>query len=587
MDPELQALLSGGGGESKVIDMPVQRIEGDPEAGMSALGRLGKMLSPTPAQNANYDAWKGQEHPGLVDSAGDVASGVAGGLTAHLDQRIPFGIGDAIREDRAQATGRNPGLMAGADMLGAVASPIGIEGRGASLLGTVGRAAANGGMQAAARSAGDAGGDEDMATQVWKALGSGAQGAGVSGAFAGATGLLGSGLDKVSSWLGEASDKARTAAIGASGADLGKLAKNRGLDFVEGNVGRMPEELGVTNTLLPVSTSGYAKRFAERGSQANDQITGALADADRQVADLVPGQSRANIVAGIDRSSDAAGASAFGDRGSYQRALDDVRTGVDQQTLDKPSDLRALKTQLDSRAYPNALQGSSESITGQAHTQAAAAVRDELRGVMSQAAPETNAAFTQGNQDYGKSAMLEDLATKRAAGQYAGGGMLGNLGSSAVGAGVGGMFGGLSGAAAGAGLGMVRPALAAAQQYGPDFGANLGRLGERATGSLGGAASQMADSAGIAKLGGLLAAEHPVQAQDRELGNDSRGHLIPEAIQHALQTNQLGPYSDKFARAAMSDTPGALGALYQTLSSDPGFAPYRRVLQQLTAGGER
>lgn len=546
-------------------EMPVQKIEGDPDAGMSALDKLGKLLSD-------------QQPPVMFraenrERLGDLASGLAGGITADLDQRLPFGIGDAIREDRDAAKKRNPGQVTAGEVVGTALSPIGIEGKGATFAATVGRQATTGAMQGAAHAIGDATADEDLQTQAWKALAGGAAGGGVGTVLGGVVGGAGH-------LLGDAADRARTAAIGASGADLTKLAKSRGLDFVEGNVGKMPDELGVTNKLWPVSPSGYADRLAARGTQANEAITGSLADAETQLSDKLPG-AKSRVLDEMRHGALDPSEGDIGQEAGAGAAREAVANDMARRPMDTLEDMRALKTSLDKSAFKNgSLQDSSASMMGQAQRAGGDAVRGEMRDLMSQASPDANARFTQGNEDYGKASLLGELAQKRAAQQYAGGGMLGNLAGGAIGAGIGYGFGGPATAAAGAGLGMVRPALAAAQHYGPDLGANLGRLGESALTGVG-------DSPAIAKLGGALASkESTASAQD--VSNESRGQLIPEAIQSALRGNQLGPYSQQFAKAAMSPDANSLGGLYETLSqTDPQFAPYQRMLQKMTAEEDR
>lgn len=530
---------------------------------------------------------------GLGDTLGDAAASFNGGWTAKLDQSLPFGIGDAIREDRELAAKRSPVVSGAMDVAGAVASPINkVAGlaKGAPIAGQ----ALSGFAQGAGRGYSDAPEDATLPEKAWAALAQGGRSAAAGGLLAGAAQGVSATSNAASRGLGSLSDKARVAAIGASGADLRKLADSRGLDYVENNVGREPERLGVTNAFFPQSASTYARKLGDRAQQADAQIGQSLDDAQSQgVGDIVRDRSRGAILDSLDERAGLAARANTGQSEATRGAFDRVRSDVAAREIETPVQLRALKSDLDRQAFPNALQGSSESLLGQANRGAGSAVRSELRDVMGYALPETEQAFAQGNRDYGSAATLGELAQARGATDYAGGGLLGNVGRGIAGAATGAMGGAAfgspgTGAALGASYAMAQPAKALGAKYGADFGANLGRLGEGAFGSLGGKASALADNAGAIVASGPLE-QLGARLSAKDLGDKTRGHLIPQAIQEALRSGQLGPYADKFARAATSSDANALGGLYQTLSTtDPVFRDkYRPIIMQLTAEGER
>jgi hypothetical protein len=579
MDPDIEAALAGDGG-SHVTEMPVQQIEGDPEAGMSAMEKFASRLKNTLRAAPSVGS------VASTPAAQAMGAGFDHGVSAGLERRLPGGMGEMAREIDDSGRKTSPDLYGGADMLGMAASPLAVEGKGGGLVGSMGRAAATGGLQASARSLGDDNPDAPASEQAWRALARGSEAAGESAVLAGATGVIGKGASALSSWAGEKADRARTAAIGASGADLGKLAKSKGLEYVEGgNVGRLPEELGLTNKFWGQNAGTYADKFAQAGGKFNEQITGSVADAD---AALAPGAARGaqrNIVDELRYGAEDPAKRVIGQEDAAMRARLNVAGSIARSPLESAADVRDLKTALYGQTYHDALAGSPESMLGQANEAGGRAAKDELRGLVSQAGPEVLGRFDEGNIGYGKAKLGEELARNAAAKQYAGGGLLGNLGNAAVGAGVGSVIGTASGhpllgAAIGASYGMRHPAERAAREYGADFGANLGRGLEGVSGGLGGAAETLANSPSMGKLGALMAGDKRAAAQD--LSDETKGHLIPQAMQEALQSNKLGPYSDEVARAAMSPEPGALGALYQRLSREPAFNEYRRYLQQLT-----
>lgn len=458
-----------------------------------------------------HDAYLGATHGATMGLADD-AAGVVSPATA-----------ETWRTNEDAARQRSPTAFAAGDMATSMLMPVGRIVKGAGALAGAGNAAVNAGGQAFGRAFGDSDPEAPIKERALHALEQGEIGAATGGAVSGVMSGLGAGAKAVGNYLDDKSVQARSAAVGATGADLRKLAERRGLDYATGEVGRMPEELGVTNKLWPISTAGYEKRLGARAGQANNQIDRSIADAEKQnVGAIAKQQSRKNILNELATKETAARAGVAGDRESRAAALGSVREGIAQQRLNTPTQLRAQKSALDRLTYPDAVKGSPESTMGEAHAAGGHAIRNELRGVMSYARDDTNQAFTRGNEDYSRAALLHELAQKKAATQYAGGGMAGNIGAGAVGAAVGFGVGGPGGIIPGASLGMARPAYAAAQQFGPDLGANLARLGSNASesaGRLATATGSPESATGLARLGMMwsdLSSGDAAQAYEEE-----------------------------------------------------------------------
>lgn len=582
VDPEFLKYQAPG-----PVQLPEMTITGERPGileqflGMAGRGRAAAGSNPaTDAPEGLTPADRSQMNAGIGETAYDMTLAANRGLTHGLSSK-------AFGDDEAQAAARSRSPMA-----------YGLTEQAARIPGDIAMTAATGPYAPAAIGAVDGYADSrgDVLDQLVDTAKGGAIGAG-AGLAGGAINKLGQGAGAAEQALMGAARKARTAAVGATGADLKKLAQSRGLDYVEGDLGDLPTQLGVTNRLLPQSPSQYAQRFGDRAAQANEQIGQSISDAEAQGLDR-GFVSKAPIDEALQRAQGAAAHGPLGDRASAANAFGSVRGALEDQTVNTPSQLRNLKSTYDSAAYPNQLQGSSESFMGQAHKTAADAARGQLRDVMGYALPETEQAFTQGNADYGSSKVLEELARNRGAQQYAGGGLAGNLGAGAIGAGVGATFGGTAGAVSGAALGFARPALAAAQQYGPDLGANLATLGSQGAGRM---ANAVPGARGFANMpmgqtgaatGGADVLEQFVGGDPRDQAQRSmaegRGYMLPDVIEKLAYSDpqQLGPYAQKFQEALNAEGGSRVNALLLDLQqNDPDFrTQVLPRLQAMTAG---
>lgn len=551
---------------------------GEPEAIKSQHGASDSWDSPPPAA-AEPKPW----YQSLAETGHDAYLGATHGATMGLaDDIVPKAMGNEMRANDAAASQRSPYAYAAGDAVGGFAPAVamgaaGLAGRAGSVVSEMGAQGLQGMLQGGARSFGNSDPEEAASQRAMQALSDAGKAGGEAAAFTGAIGGIGRGLEATSSALGSASDRARTAALGATGANLGQLAESRGLDVRGGAVGRMAEDLGVTNKFFPVSPAGYADRLGARADQADQQITQSLRDAQAQGVTGPGFIDKPGMLEQMAQRQKAAATDQFGDSGAQAAAIGNVAQGMGRQPLNSLEQLRSMKSGYDDRAYQGAVAGSSESLMGQAHKAGADVARGQLRDAMGYALPETESAFTQGNQDYGTAATLQELAAKRANQQYAGGGLAGNLGAGAVGAGVGFGIGGVPGMMGGASLGMARPALAAAQQYGPDFGANLARLGEQATGAPGAATSWIAQQAPTGAMAAQrMSQPQPTQQQPQASdagspADNARGYLAPQVIGTMLQQGQMPPqYAQQFAGAKDQQE---IAAIYERLTrTDPQFA---------------
>lgn len=536
-----------------------------------------------------------------LQTAQDSISGFTHGLTQHNDANlydmVSRSAGDQVRARNAEAASRSPTAFGIADTVGGYLPGFvgGAALRAGSAMEAVGGAIGQGTVQGALQGFGNSSPDAPPGERALAAV----KAANEGGTSAGLTAGVLTGVDELGNSLGNAATRARSAALGAGSVDLRKLSADRGLDFATDQLGRLPEDMGVTNRIIPQSAQDYARRIGGNDGQgamigeAGARVGQSLRDAEAQgVGALIdPGamdQAMAQRVA-------AARNGPAGDAASEAAALQSVREGMARQNIQTPTQLRQLKTAYANRAYPDAVSGSSESLMGQAHRAGADVARGELEHAMGYALPETNSEFQQGTTDFGKLKLMDALARKAAASQYAGGGMLGNVGAGIAGAGVGALAGGSTGAAIGASAGLVRPAIAAARSYGPDLGANIGRLGESAIGAMNpGAMAQPAGSAAAvaaAKWLGSKGVQTGQPAPDNQANtvgeSTSTGHgnrLGAAAAQMLRQNpNALGSWLQDFQKADQEGS-GAMSALVGRLMiDDPAFRSGPGVqLQQMT-----
>lgn len=283
------------------------------------------------------------------------------------------------------------------------------------------------------------------------------------------------GLSGVASRLAEGADKgsvlARRYAMGGTEKDYGDIVKEqgtrRGIEFLKHDLGRMPEEQGLTNIIIPQSKADLAVRAADRRSELGRDIGASLEQAG---AELPSGTiDRMEVIDPLSRQESALRVAKR--PGGYQ--LNQAVKQAWAAPLETPADLAQLKREYEAEAYsPTAAAGSRESRYALGQKAGADAARSHLRDVMDQTS--VGPAFAEASKNYGKTRLIEKLATR---------GAVANMAAPAiVGAGAGGAIGyetrrDWPSVAGGALAGAVAGALG--KDYAPDLAANVLRLGER------------------------------------------------------------------------------------------------------------
>jgi hypothetical protein len=323
--------------------------------------------------------------------------------------------------------------------------------------------------------------------------------------------LLGAGLsaggDLAARGLDAASVAARRLAIGGTAKDYGDIVKEqgtrRGIEFLQKYLGRIPEQQGLTNTLMPQSQADYAVRAADRTANVLGPQIGASLE--RAAGEIPAGAiDKGAVELELARKAQALEQAARPGARQFDQAISQVGAAP----FETPADIARLKREFEAEAYvPTSVASLRDSRYAQAQKAGADATRQHLRDVMAQASPDTNQAFTQASADYGPTRLVEKMASK------------GAVRSMATPLAAGAALGGWGGYEArhdlrDAGVGAVGGAAIGAlgKNYAPDLAANVARLGQRG-------ASSIADNApGLVRIGMLQLdlgnTNDPAQADD-------------------------------------------------------------------------
>lgn len=478
---------------SHVIEMPEQEIVGDPYADMNPIERLGAFFRDTPVPEGMQAA---RERPGILSEKGaaNIRSGapalVAGathGLTSGLADDaaglVSPSAGEAVRGYWKGQQEAEPGPFMAGDVAGMVAQPNAIAVRGAGIIPKAIEAGVNAGVATGSRAYGDSE-EQDPQARLMEALDAARQPALIAGGGSGALGVA-------QKALGAGANVARRFAVGGTQKQYGdivdEMGTREGLDYLNQNLGRIPDEQGLTNRLLPQSKAGYARKAAARAEDVEGPRIGASL---KQAANEIPPTAiqrsavEQPIVQRADRLEKAA-------RPGWKES-DQALAQAQAAPLDTPTDLARLKREFENEAYAKgAVGGSGEDLYAKGQAQAASSTRNHLREVMAQARPETNAAFTDASANYADTKLIENMAKKGAIQDIAAPIVGGTLG-----AGAGYYYGrDKESIAKGAVVGTL------AGKYGPDLTANVLRLGEQGSRALGENASS------LARLGAYLEEE--------------------------------------------------------------------------------
>jgi hypothetical protein len=355
------------------------------------VGISDEMMGEGAALAALLDLGRAQEPGDSARAMRDVE--LADQRNAAEQQPIPHAVGRAASATAIMA----PTLVAGAPTAA-----------GRAALG-----AAEGGALGAATGAASA----DDGDRVEGALIGGTGGAALGGLAPAMVALAGKGAPA----LERTASELRTAATGPYGAQLGRLAKDKGRDYVA-DVGRTIERRGVDQrgglfSRAPMGPGGYAKRLDEVLPQVGREMDALLGEAEAVGADVPTVWLRAQV---LRRAKDLeSGASGTTDSGRAQAAkLREIASRLpDHETTPRlgPRELQALKEawtgEVWKEANPQLARGGN---TAEAFRAAAGVPRELLdEAIARKASPDLTERFKSLRDEYGHLRTAQDFAEGR------------------------------------------------------------------------------------------------------------------------------------------------------------------------------
>lgn len=387
---------------------------------------------------------------------------------------------------------------------------------------------------------------------VWQALLDAGKEAGKAVAFGKVADLGG--------WAaGGAKDIFRTRQLGPTTEAVKNLEAKYGSDYVPANLGKVADELGLTNYILPQSVASLRDRAAQAASAFGKQQDAALAARDAEIAaQLPPGvkQDWGQQIAGdMFNRANAAAVGPLGDAEARAAAMAAVGRGAARSGADDLQKLRQLKTTYENQRYEGATGGTDESRMGTGHGLAADEARQYLDNAMSGAQQDgIYRDFVNAKEGFSQAKTVEELAREQNARILSGNASGGGMGAAARGM-IGQALGGPVGAAAGVLAG--------------------GRMNDYL---LSGAGNVSRAVAGTSNMLGQGAG-----AVVNEYDGRQRGYLLSQAVEMVLDRNPeaLGPYAQVFLEAKKNDT--LEGTLYRLqMHDDTWRQQYLPQLQSLT-----
>jgi len=570
-----------------------KEFEEDPDVA-AALGETGE--DPDVAAALDAPAPERGMLEQLVEGSRDTVSGLTHGMSAGLGDDLydlvgAHGAGDAVRAEQDAARQRSPYLYTAGDTVGSVMNPVvravggaaGALGQGASWLGKAayagGRGILEGGASGAMRGYGDSNPDDAEIERVLSMV-TGANEGSQAGLVTGA-GLsgLGSAIENTPKAAGNVARTMRRSQM--STGNYRDIAQREGLDYLQNDLGDLPDEIGATNKFWPQSSGNMSRRAGGLKNSAGAQEGSALTRAQGEVPpaevnrDAVY-QELINLEGKAARNHSSDGAAM---EGQYAKLRERLGNGPDVTT---PRELHTLQRNYDKSAGfdPKRVAGSEESNSAIANLGAANAARGDLDRVMGLAQPDTYQDFAQGRDMFGKAATVENMSRDHAAGLMQRG-VGAALGGSAAYAATNNPWLAAAGALAGGGFG-------AAGDYGASAVGNVARGAEAFAGKagapqLGQMMQQAAPNVGAAPSGMTSKSAGSPEDERRQVNGDTRGHLIGQATEKMLESSpqELGRYADELAEAKKN---GSLaGVLYRLSTNDPEFrATIYPKLQKLT-----
>lgn len=514
-----------------------------------------------------------------AQSAGPVLGGLIYGASAHTL--------DPLKDERMQGT---PRQQRAAEWTGAAASPLNLVGGAAGevaagagpawLRGLVGGAtggAVNGGLTSAITDRTD--NPDATALSTLAATGRGVGAGAAAGGVFGALSDVGRGVSDLAQGAG---DWFRQRAYGLGEKQLGAFADRAAGDALQSGLasGLSPEaaqlaanragasdnarramidraeKLVPPNDFFGRGPGRIQNAYADTATKLNPQIENYIDQATAAGAQL-PADPRGQVAQNMYQAADNAlyGGFTADQAPALSKTAFNVQRGPQSFT---PQDVRAQKIGWDQQAFKGE-PGTPQDYAGRANLAVANEYRGMLGDYMDQAGPQISGPFRSANEDYGLAATIRDASKAR--GEGLGGPANAAPWQSAMNFGVN--------VATGGGAG-------------PDFAANMSRLGQNgadaAVDAFGSLSNTTPAIAALASAGGFKP-QRPSNASDSytqsQANDSSKGYQASGRLQQILNSDpsQLGPYAEELSQ--IEDPEKAIAAAERLYNQEPDkFAPY-------------
>ncbi|RPH73974.1 hypothetical protein EHM76_04500 [bacterium] len=589
------------GGRRKYDDLLQQYSQGEP-TGFMEVGEPEVIRSPAPPPETDEASLWERFANGAAETGGDALRGLNQGLYfGGSDEAAALGrvaqgeeFGPAVEDERGQlraAQERSPRAFEADRMAGSVPG---------AMVGGV-RAMVPQAMTEAALSGDNIGsGDwrsvaEDAAGGGLLAAGMGAGAKLLGNAAGGAAGWVGDKASAVGDWLTDSSYQTRNRALGGTPGQFQTLAREQGLDMVEGGLGESVERQGLTNRWMPQNAADYSRKADARMVDEVASKNAALTAAGSELGPgMLPRDELEQGIRGLRRN--VGGAQGVGLNrdpmiGNYDRLADQVPQQLPPDM--SPSQLDQAKMAYYEQGYPRgSIAPTSDALAATAHQDAGRVAKEQLHGAMEYALPETRNQFFDANQNIGELATIGNMAKGAAGKQAAGSSALVNALTAAPGMMGGAAMGDIPGAMIGGYA--TNKAYGLARDYGPDLAANLQARGGEAARAFGGSTQGMGDMMErFAQSPAPQAASNYIagggDSSPQQSLEQGRGFLLGQAVQDALRSDpaSLGPYANQFADAMSDPRPNAVNGLLTKLNrTDPTWrTQYLPALRAQTGDG--
>jgi len=223
---------------------------------------------------------------------------------------------------------------------------------------------------------------------------------------AGSSAVAGGGITALGKGLGAIGNRARMAAFNANDDDLVELGMNP-QEFND-----MTSRLGANNTVLPMSRTGKMERVQQSLASSGQAQAAAIREADRLGVGANRDWG-GEIARDIDTNADLVRTGGSPQREAIINQMAKASNAAEAHPMQSLEELRRYKTARAGEAYTNSFGGLDESAAGKATLAAADSAGQHLDRSMQMAGPAIDARYSQANNDFADGKVLEEMLLRK------------------------------------------------------------------------------------------------------------------------------------------------------------------------------